>query len=52
MKKMLIEKITNMLQTQSEDVLLLIYELLMRIEWGHSPHFTTLLIASAYQCFA
>lgn len=31
MKKMLIEKITNMLQTQSEDVLLLIYELLMRI---------------------
>jgi hypothetical protein len=31
MKKMLIEKITTMLQTQSEDVLLLIYELLMRI---------------------
>ena len=31
MKKMLIKKITDMLQTQSEDVLLLIYELLMRI---------------------
>ena len=31
MKKMLIEKITDMLQTQSEDVLLLIYEILLRM---------------------
>jgi hypothetical protein len=31
MKKMLIKKITDMLQTQSEDVLLLIYEILLRM---------------------
>nr|DAI91621.1 MAG TPA: hypothetical protein [Caudoviricetes sp.] len=31
MKKMLIKKITTMLQTQSEDVLLLIYEILLRM---------------------
>nr|DAF46023.1 MAG TPA: hypothetical protein [Myoviridae sp. cthAo37]DAV71749.1 MAG TPA: hypothetical protein [Caudoviricetes sp.]DAZ48816.1 MAG TPA: hypothetical protein [Caudoviricetes sp.] len=31
MKKMLIKKITDMLQTQNEDVLLLIYEILLRM---------------------
>lgn len=31
MKKMLIKKITDMLQTQSEDVLLLIYEILLKM---------------------
>lgn len=31
MKKMLIKKIIDMLQTQSEDVLLLIYEILLKM---------------------